>query len=125
MKPYPRNEINFKPITPNYVTYDTPYLTSRYSTYRKIDNLNFPVLEIKLTNSISSNETYKGYYYTTKKNETLYQIAKDYYDSEDYWWIIAKANGLKNNGIQALEQGITLNIPAFSELTGPGGYFSV
>lgn len=124
MKPYPRNNINYNVTTPIYTAYDALNKNSRYSVYKKIDNLDFPVLEIKLTNSISNNETFKGYYYTTQNKETLYQIAKNYYDDESYYWIIAKANGLKNDGIQVLEQGTTLVIPTFSELTTPGGYFS-
>lgn len=123
MKPYPRNNVNFKIKNPVYVNYDAASSNSRYSIYKKIDNLDFPALEIKLTNAISKNETYKGYYYTTIKNETLFSIAKKYYDDESLWWIIAKANNLKNNGIQVLEKGIILTIPAFSELTSSGGYF--
>lgn len=123
MKPYPRNKINYIPITPIYAKQDTAK-QSRYSPYRLITNLDPIALEIKLTNSISSNETYRGYYYTTSRNETLYEIAKNYYNSESYWWIIAKANGLKNDGVSILSQGVTLRIPLFSELTRQGGYFN-
>lgn len=124
MKPYPRNNINYNVITPTYEKGNIN-IVSRYSIYKRITNLPFEALEIKLTNSISKNETYRGYYYTTTKNETLYQIAKKYYDDENYWWIIAKANNLQNDGISILEPNITLSIPAFMELTTTGGYFSV
>lgn len=123
MKPYPRNNVNYDVVTPVYSTRGQINTNSRYSIYRQITNLPFRVLEIKLTNSISKNPTYRGYYYTTTKNETLYQIAKKYYDNENLYWVIAKANNLKNDGISILEQGITLNIPAFIELTTNGGYF--
>ena len=124
MKPYPRNNVNYDVITPTYEKGNINII-SRYSIYKRITNLPFEALEIKLTNSISKNETYRGYYYTTTKNETLYQIAKKYYDDENYWWIIAKANNLQNDGISILEPNITLSIPAFMELTTTGGYFSV
>nr|CAI9751275.1 hypothetical protein DGKKSRWO_DGKKSRWO_CDS_0015 [uncultured phage]CAI9752126.1 hypothetical protein CVNMHQAP_CVNMHQAP_CDS_0015 [uncultured phage] len=124
MKPYPRNNVDYDVITPIYVKNDDVDKDSRYSIYNKISNLNFPALEIKLTNSISRNETYKGYYYTTTKNETLYQIAKKYYQDEKLWWVIAKANGLKNSGISIIDENVTLSIPAMTELTIPGGYFS-
>ena len=124
MKPYPRNNVNYNVITPTYEKGNIN-IVSRYSIYKRITNLPFEALEIKLTNSISKNETYRGYYYTTTKNETLYQIAKKYYDDENYWWIIAKANNLQNDEISILEPNITLSIPAFMELTTTGGYFSV
>lgn len=121
---YPKNNICFNIPTPIYTVNNTVGRESRYSIYRKIDNLDFPALEIKLTNSISQNETYRGYYYTTTENETLYQVAKKYYDNENFWWIIAKANGLKNSGISILDKGITLSIPAYIELSNKGGYFN-
>lgn len=122
--PYPINNVNYDIKKPVYAKNNESILNSRYSIYRKIVNLDFPVLEIKLTNSISQNETYLGYYYTTNKNETLYQISKKFYSTERYWWIIAKANNLKNDGISYLDKNITLTIPAFSELQKTGGYFN-
>lgn len=122
-RPYPRNNVDYDVITPTYRR-NTINTLSRYSVYREITNLPFLALEIKLSNSISKNETYKGYYYTTTRNETLYQIAKKYYGNENYYWVIAKANNLKNEGIAILESNITLVIPAFIELTTAGGYFS-
>ena len=80
--------------------------------------------EIRLTNSISRNATYKGYYYTTTRNETLYEIANKYYDNEDYYWILAKANGLKDSKLSSLKPNTTIIIPSLSELQVPGGYFS-
>lgn len=124
-KAYPRNNIKFDSITPIYEQNDMLNKESRYSIYRIISNLNFPALEIKLTNSISKNETYKGYYYTTTKNETLYQIAKKYYGNEQFYWIIAKANGLKNDGISIIDKNVTLVIPLMSELQDTGGYFDM
>ena len=85
MKPYPNNNIYYDVITPNYVKYDTPFTDSRYSIYKKIDNIGFPALEIKLENKITKKETYQGYYHTTSKNETLYQISKMYYNDEKFW----------------------------------------
>lgn len=123
--PYPNNNnVKYKVKTPIYVKNNTTNNSSRYSVYQKIDNYDFPALEIKLTNSISKNDTYLGYYYTTTKNETLYQISKKYYDDEKLWWVLAKANNLKNEGISVLNEGITLSIPAKSELNRPGGYFN-
>lgn len=124
MKPYPKNNIDYKPITPIYAKNTTKYGESRYSTYRVVDNLTDNALEIKLTNSISQNDTYNGFYYTTTKNETLYEIAKKYYDSEKFYWIIAKANGLKDNALSVLPLGTTLTIPSFVELQIDGGYFT-
>lgn len=124
MKPYPRNNIDYDIITPVYVKNETTNANSRYSIYRIIDNLPFKALEIKLTNSISKNETYKGYYYTTTKKETLYEIAKKYYDDESLYWVIAKANNLKNEGITVLDINTTITIPTFAELTRQGGYFA-
>ena len=124
MKPYPKNNIKYKPITPIYIKNTTQYKESRYSTYRVIDNLPYNALEVKLTNSISQNETYNGFYYTTSKNETLYEISKKYYGSEKFYWIIAKANGLKNNGISILPQDVTLIVPSYTELQIDGGYFT-
>ena len=124
MKPYPRNNIDYDIITPVYVKNETTNANSRYSIYRVIDNLPFKALEIKLTNSISKNETYKGYYYTTTKKETLYEIAKKYYDDESLYWVIAKANNLKNEGITVLDINTTITIPTFAELTRQGGYFA-
>ena len=123
MKPYPRNDIDYKIVTPTYEN-GTSVVTSRYSVYRRITNLPFEALEIKLTNSISKNSTYRGYYYTTTKKETVYEIAKKYYNDEQYYWILCKANNLKNDNSTIIDKGVTLNIPAFSELTAAGGYFS-
>lgn len=126
MKPYPKNNIMYKPITPIYTKNTKTSLTnSRYAIYRLIDNLPYKALEIKLTNSISRNVSYNGYYYTTTKNETLYEIAKKYYDDESLYWIIAKANGLSDNYISTIPKDITLVIPNYSELQIDGGYFSV
>ena len=60
MKPYPKNNISYEPITPIYVTNNIANKDSRYSTYRIIDNLPDKALEIKLTNSISRNKTFNG-----------------------------------------------------------------
>lgn len=126
MKPYPKNNITYKPITPIYAKNTKTSLTnSRYAIYRLIDNLPYKALEIKLTNSISKNASYNGYYYTTTKNETLYEIAKKYYDDESLYWIIAKANGLSDNYISIIPKDVTLVIPNYSELQIDGGYFSV
>lgn len=125
MKPYPKNNISYEPITPIYVTNNIANKDSRYSTYRIIDNLPDKALEIKLTNSISRNKTFNGYYYTTKENETLYSIAKLYYDKEEFYWIIAKANGLKDSGITIIPKNTTLVIPNYIELQKDGGYFAV
>ena len=57
MKPYPKNNIKYKPITPIYIKNTTQYKESRYSTYRVIDNLPYNALEVKLTNSIRSFST--------------------------------------------------------------------
>lgn len=124
MKPYPKNNINYKPINPIYIKNNTEFKESRYSTYRIVDNLPDDALEIKLTNSISQNDTYNGFYYTTNKNETLYEIAKKYYDNEKFYWIIAKANNLKNNSLSIIPPGVTLTIPSFIELQIDGGYFT-
>lgn len=123
MKPYPRNNLDYDIITPEYKE-NAPEVRYRYSVYRQITNLPFAALEVKLTNSISRNETYRGYYYTTKERETLYEIAKSYYNDEIYWWVIAKANNLKGDGSLIVERNTTLSIPAFLELTNNGGYFS-
>lgn len=122
MKPYPRNNVNYDIITPVYEK-STTVVTSRYSIYRRITNLSFQALEIKLTNSISKNPTYRGYYHTTTKNENIYEIAKKYYNDENYYWIILKANNLKDDTL-IINKGVTLNVPSFIELTTTGGYFS-
>lgn len=123
MKPYPRNNINYDIVTPTYEK-SVVNVTSRYSVYRQITNLPFKALEIKLSNSISKNTTYQGYYYTTTQNETLYQISKKFYNTENYWWIISKANSLKDDDISIIPPGVTLSIPVFIELTKTGGYFA-
>lgn len=125
MLPYPKNNIKYKPINPIYVGNNTQFKESRYSTYNIIDNFPKKSLEIKLTNSISKNKTFNGYYYTTNRNETLYGIAKKYYDNEQYYWIIAKANGLKNDGLSIIAKDTTLVIPNFVELQKDGGYFNI
>ena len=38
MLPYPKNNINYKPINPIYVGNNTQFKESRYSTYNIIDN---------------------------------------------------------------------------------------
>ena len=123
MKPNPRNNINYDIVTPTYEK-SVVNVTSRYSVYRQITNLPFRALEIKLSNSISKNTTYQGYYYTTTQNETLYQISKKFYDTENYWWIISKANNLKDDDISIIPPGVTLSIPVFIELTKTGSYFA-
>lgn len=124
MKPYPSNNIDYKPITPVYRANDINGQQSRYNIYRLYDNVPEAAHEIRLTNSISRNATYKGYYYTTTRNETLYEIANKYYDNEDYYWILAKANGLKDSKLSSLKPNTTTIIPSLSELQVPGGYFS-
>ena len=62
--------------------------------------------------------------YLFLRNETLYSIAKKYYDKESYYWIIAKANGLKDKNISVIKKGVTLVIPNLSELQKEGGYFN-
>ena len=125
MRPYPKNDIKYKPITPVYVKNPTKDRDSRYSIYRVVDNLNNKALEVRLTNSISRNRTYNGYYYTTTKNETLYSIAKKYYNNEKFYWIIAKANGIKDSGLSVIPRDTTLVIPNYVELQRDGGYFTV
>lgn len=124
MKPYPNNSIKFDVITPEYKSNTTQNKDSRYSIYRVIDNLPNDTLEVRLINSISKNSTYKGYYYTTRSRETLYSIAKKYYDKESFYWIIAKANGLKDDGLSVIPIGTTLVIPNYIELQKSGGYFT-
>lgn len=125
MKPYPMNNINYVPITPVYRKNDKNSQQSRYIVYRLYDNTPNPAHEIRLTNSISKNATYRGYYYTTITNETLYEIAQKYYGSEDYYWVLAKANQLKDGKLSSLKPGTTIVIPTLSELQVSGGYFSV
>lgn len=122
---YPNNKIDFKVISPEYIKNDTSNKQSRYSVYRKITNLPFQALEVKLLNTISKNPTYEGYYYTTKENETLQQISKKYYNTERLWWIIAKANNLKNESLITLNKNTTIIIPQLLELTKENGYFNL
>lgn len=124
MRPYPRNDIKYVPITPKYIKNPTAYKDSRYSVYRVIDNENKKSLEIHISNSISKNPTYNGYYYTTTKNETLYSIAKKYYGKEQYYWILAKANGIKDGGLSTIPKGTTIVVPNYVELQKDGGYFT-
>lgn len=124
MKPYPNNNIKFKPITPVYIQNQNANGKSRYSVYGVIDNLPYKALEVKLSNAISSNPTYKGYYYTTTKNTTLYEIAKKYYEDESLYWVIAKANNIKDNGLSTIPKGITIIVPNIVELQTSGGYFT-
>lgn len=125
MTAYPNNKIDFKVISPEYIKNDTSNKQSRYSVYRKITNLPFQALEVKLLNTISKNPTYEGYYYTTKENETLQQISKKYYNTERLWWVIAKANNLKNENLITLNKNITIVIPQLLELTKENGYFNL
>lgn len=125
MKPYPKNNIKYDVITPTYIKNSTANKESRYSMYRIIDNTKSNILEVKLFNSITQNETFNGYYYTTKQNETLYSIAKKYYDKEDFYWIIAKANSIKDDGLSVIAKNTTLIIPNYIELQKSGGYFAV
>ena len=122
---YPNNKIDFKVISPEYIKNDTSNKQSRYSVYRKITNLPFQALEVKLLNTISKNPTYEGYYYTTKENETLQQISKKYYNTERLWWVIAKANNLKNESLITLNKNMTIVIPQLLELTKENGYFNL
>lgn len=122
---YPDNKIDFKVISPEYIKNDTSNKQSRYSVYRKITNLPFQALEVKLLNTISKNPTYEGYYYTTKENETLQQISKKYYNTERLWWVIAKANNLKNESLITLNKNMTIVIPQLLELTKENGYFNL
>ena len=122
MKPYPRNEINYEVKTPEYSA-TTVSMSSRYSTYKRITNLPFTALEVKLRHLITTNKTFSGYYYTLQNKENLYQIAKKYYGNENYYWIIAMANNLKNDTLMVLEPGVTVVIPSLSELSKSGGYF--
>ena len=125
MRPYPKNNINYTPVNPYYINNPTPNKDSRYSIYRVVDNLNNKALEIKLTNSISKNSTYSGYYYTTTQNETLYSIAKKYYNDEKFYWILAKANGFKDNGLSVIPKNTTIVVPNYVELQKDGGYFTM
>lgn len=125
MTTYPNNKIDFKVISPEYIKNDTSNKQSRYSVYRKITNLPFQALEVKLLNTISKNPTYEGYYYTTKENETLQQISKKYYNTERLWWVIAKANNLKNESLITLNKNMTIVIPQLLELTKENGYFNL
>ena len=125
MKPYPKNNIKYDVITPTYIKNSIANKESRYSMYRIIDNTKSNILEVKLFNSITQNETFNGYYYTTKQNETLYSIAKKYYDKEDFYWIIAKANSIKDDGLSVIAKNTTLIIPNYTELQKSGGYFAV
>lgn len=125
MIPYPRNDVNYDIVTPVYVNNSTAEQNSRYSIYRQLTNFDFSALEIKLINKISKNKTYKGYYHTTKEKETLYSIAKKYYDNESLWWVIAKANNYKDSKLCVIDKGTTIVIPSFSELTADNGYFNL
>lgn len=126
MLPYPNNSIKIKPAVPQYRLNPTKNKNSRYSIYNIIDNNKYKSLEIKLIKGISVNNTYKGYYYKTTKNETLYAIAKKYYSSEDYYWILAKANGLRNDGLTTIPKDTVIIVPNISELQNiKGGYYSL
>lgn len=127
MLPYPsNNDIKIKPAVPHYKLNPTKDKNSRYSIYSVIDNNNYKSLEIKLIKGISTNATYKGYYHKTTKNETLYAIAKKYYNSEEYYWILAKANGLRNDGLTTIPKNTVIIVPNMSELQNiNGGYYSL
>lgn len=125
MRPYPINNINYTPIVPQYKRNNINVGMSRYYVYHLLDNMKpEPAHEVRLTNSISSNRTFRGYYYTTTKNETLYEIAEKYYGSEDYYWILAKANQFKDDKLSSIKIGTTIVVPLLSELQAEGGYFS-
>lgn len=124
MRPYPDNKIDIKAITPVYVSNEVLSKTSRYSTYRVVDNQPFRALEIRLTRAISKQPSFRGYYYTTTENETLFSIAKKYYDREDLYWIIAKVNNLKDSGLTIVKKGDTVVVPNYAELQNEGGYFT-
>lgn len=124
MKTYPQNNIDYNIETPVYRDNTKSESDSRYSIYNIIDNLPFDVLEVKIANKISNNKTYNGYYYTTTNNETLYSIAKRYYNKESLYWVIAKANGLKNNGLSIIPMNTTVIVPNLLELQKTGGYFT-
>lgn len=123
MRPYPNNIITIKPVSPVYTNNSDAKKSSRYSTYRLVDNLPYKSLEVRLSRAISTRPSYKGYYYTTTRNETITSIAKRYYDREDYYWILAKANDLKDDKLLIIPKGTTLVIPHYSELQKDGGYF--
>lgn len=124
MRPYPTNNIQYKPVVPQYIRNPTAYKDSRYSIYLVVDNLNKKALEVRLSNSISKNLSYNGYYYTTLQNETLYSIAKKYYNDESFYWILAKANGIKDKGLSIIPKNTTIIVPNYSELQKDGGYFT-
>ena len=123
MRPYPINKISISPITPVYKDNNISPTGSRYVINRIIDNLPNKALEIRILSGISNNPSYKGYYYTTKENETLYSISKKYYNDESLYWILAKANGLKNKGLTIIPKDTTLVIPDYGELQVNGGYY--
>ncbi|MHA2278204.1 MAG: hypothetical protein ACXAC2_20680 [Candidatus Kariarchaeaceae archaeon] len=68
------------------------------------------------------NEVYKTTYYpviqesasdiyiTVSENDYLDSLAKKYYGSEDYWWVIANANNL-GKGKLSVDIGKQLRIP--------------
>lgn len=124
MKPYPKNIINYTPISPVYRRNMDEREDSRYYVYRLYDNSPKTAMEVRLTNAISKNPTFQGYYYTTVKYETLYEIANVYYGDESLYWVLAKANQLKDKSLSTLPPGTTIVIPLLSELSVTGGYFS-
>lgn len=126
MKPYPNNNISY--INEKDIAYEknnTINKDSRYVIYNVITNLEQKSLEVKVFDFISKNPTFNGYYYTTNTNETLYDIAKKYYNREDYYWIIAKTNKLKDDGLSIIPKNTTLIIPDITELQKSGGYFDL
>lgn len=126
IKPYPINNINYTPITPKYIKNNLANSESRYSVYRIIDNNPDAKqsLEIRINSAISGNTTFNGYYYTTTENENLYSIAKKYYNNEKYYWVLAKTNGIKDDGLSVISRNTTIIVPNLIELQKENGYFS-
>ena len=83
---------------------------SRYSIMNKTTNTNGDrVLKSTLYPDIPKHEN--DIYVVTQLGDTLYAIAKNYYGSVNYYWIIAQGNVGIGNGTQDLPPGVQLRIP--------------
>lgn len=51
-------------------------------------------------------------YVLTTVGDTLYALAQQYYNSVNYYWIIAEANEGLDKSTQSLEPGVQLRIPS-------------
>ena len=88
---------------------------SRYQTIRRKTVDDKKVYSTSIYPEVAASE--EDYYITTSMGDRYDILAKQFYGSSDYWWIIASANPGARKDSLVVTAGIQLRIPPYRTAT--------